>query len=183
MTATRSSTTNAPMTCVVNFSFLSFKSSNALTMMLVDEIESMHPRKMQSIRCHPKSFPTKKPVVNMMMSSVSTMIAPGPPTFFSFLKENSRPMANRRNTIPISLHVSTLLWSSTTGKYVKCGPIRNPATIYPSTNGCFSHLKMTVVTPAVMSIRAKSENKAGIPSIQNYLLIILFVQTLSSLLT
>ena len=129
MTATRSSTTNAPMTWVVNFSFLSFKSSKALTMMLVEEMESIHPRKMQFILCQPNIFPTRKPVVNIMMSSVSTIMAPGPPTFFSFLNENSRPIANRRNTMPISLHVATLLGSSTTGKYVKCGPMRKPATI------------------------------------------------------
>ena len=119
MTATRSSTTRAPMTSAVNFSFFSFKSSKALTMMLVDEMESMHPKKMQFILCHPKSLPTMKPVQNMIISSVRTMIAPGPPTFFSFLNENSSPIANRRNTMPISLHVDTLVASPTTGKYVK----------------------------------------------------------------
>ena len=129
MTATRSSTTNAPMTSAVNFSFFNLKSSKALTIMLVDDMESIHPRKMQFIRCQPKSLPTKKPDVNIIMSSVSTMMAPGPPTFFSFLKENSRPIANRRNTIPISLHVETLEVSLMTGKYVKCGPMRKPATI------------------------------------------------------
>ena len=165
MTATRSSTTNAPITSAVNFSFFSFKSSKALTMMLVDEMDSIQPRKMQFIFCQPKSFPTKKPAENIITNSVRTMIAPCPPTFFSFLNENSSPMANNRNTIPISLHVDTLAVSLMTGKYVKYGPIKKPATIYPRTKGCFNHLKIIVVTPAVIRISARSENNAGNPDI------------------
>ena len=39
--------------------------------------------------------------------------------------------------------------------------MKNPATIYPNTNGCFSHLNTTVITPAVIRIMAKSKKIGG----------------------
>ena len=85
-------------------------------MMLVDEIDNMQPRKMQFILCQPISFPIMKPTENIIINSVSTTMAPEPPTFLSFLNENSRPMANKRKTIPMSLQVWTLVVSVMTGK-------------------------------------------------------------------
>ena len=38
-------------------------------------------------------------------------------------------MPNSMNTMPISLQVSTLVWSLTTGNHSKLGPIKNPAMI------------------------------------------------------
>ena len=126
-TASRSSTTNSPMTLPLNFSRCNFMSSKALAIIVVEEIESMAPRKMLSIWLHPKALPSKKPTTHMVTNSVSAVMPTVPPTFFNFLKLNSKPMPNSMNTIPISLHVSTLVWSLMTGNHSKFGPMRKPA--------------------------------------------------------
>ena len=46
-----------------------------------------------------------------------------------------------------------------------CVLMRNPATIYPRTTGCFNHLNKMVMTPPDMSISAKSASIDGIFSI------------------
>ena len=101
----------------------------------------------------------QNPDIDIIISSIITVITPTEPTFLSFLKLNSRPNAKSRNTIPISLHVLTLFVSTANGKYEKYGPIRKPAVKYPRTSGCFNHLNKTVAIHAVASINAKSENK------------------------
>ena len=127
--AAKSSTTNTPMTLPVNFSPFNFKSSKAFAMMVVDDIESMAPRKMLSIWPQPITLPSKKPMTHIETNSVKAVIPTVPACFFSFLKLNSNPMAKSRNTIPISLHTSTLSWSLMTGNQGKYGPISRPAMI------------------------------------------------------
>ena len=103
-TATKSSTTSTAVTVEVNFCCLSFISSKLLIMMLVEEMESMHPRNVHSMEPKPNSLPTEVPMRNMMANSVKAVMAPVAPTFFSFLMLNSRPRPNIRKTIPMSLH-------------------------------------------------------------------------------
>ena len=79
-----------------------------------------------------------------------------PPTFISFLKLNSSPKAKSRKITPISDQVWIFAVSTTEGVKEKCGLQRNPATIYPKTNGCFNFLKISVMTPAQIKISAKS---------------------------
>ena len=128
-TASRSSTTNSPMTLPLNFSRCNFISSKALAIIVVEEIESIAPRKMLSIWLQPKVLPSKKPTTHIVTNSVSAVMPTVPPTFFNFLKLNSKPMPNSINTIPISLHVSTLVWSCMTGNHSKLGPMMKPAII------------------------------------------------------
>ena len=115
------------MTLPLNFSRCSFISSNALAIMVVDEIESMAPRKMQSICDQPSNLPSRKPTRHIVTNSVKAVMPTVPPTFFSFLKLNSKPIPKSMNTIPISLQVSTLVWSLITGNHSKLGPIKKPA--------------------------------------------------------
>ena len=128
-TASRSSTTNSPMTLPLNFSRCNFMSSNALAIIVVEEIDNMAPRKMQSICDQPSTLPNRKPTRHIVTNSVKAVIPTVPPTFFSFLKLNSKPIPNSMNTIPISLQVSTLVWSLMTGNHSKLGPMRKPAII------------------------------------------------------
>ena len=118
-TAIRSSTTSTAVTVPVNFCCFSFKSSNDLMMMVVDDMESMQPRNMQFIELQPSRCPTMSPMVNISSSSVNAVIAPVPPTFFSFLMLNSRPRANMRNTMPMSLHTWILASSVMAGNHGK----------------------------------------------------------------
>ena len=126
-TASRSSTTNSPMTLPLNFSRFNFMSSKALAIIVVEEMESMAPRKIQSICDQPKSLPNRKPTTHIVTNSVKAVMPTVPPTFFNFLKLNSKPMPNSMNTMPISLQVSTLVWSLMTGNHSKFGPMRKPA--------------------------------------------------------
>ena len=160
-TAIRSSTTSTAVTVPVKRCCFSFKSSNDLIIIVVDEIESMQPRNTQSIVPMPSRCPTVLPATNITASSVSAVMAPVAPTRFNFLTLNSRPKANIKNTIPMSLHTCTLLSSVTAGNHGKYGPIKKPATMYPRTKGCFSHLNTTVITPAVIRITARSTKIGG----------------------
>jgi hypothetical protein len=54
-----SSTIRMPKISVANFSFVLPRSSSALTMIVVDEIERIAPRKMQSMVPQPKARPTQ----------------------------------------------------------------------------------------------------------------------------
>ena len=118
-TAMMSSTTSTAVTVEVYFCCFSFRSSKLLMIMAVDEMLSMQPKKTQSILLKPSMWPTTLPMRNMMNSSVRAVMAPVPPTFLSFLMLNSRPRANIRNTMPMSLHTRTLVASPTTGNHGK----------------------------------------------------------------
>ena len=118
-TAIRSSTISTAVTDDVNFCCFSFKSSNDFMIIDVDEIDSIQPRKMQSIDCQPNRRPTLEPIRNIIASSVRAVMAPVAPTFFSFLMLNSKPKANIRNTMPMSLHTCTLATSFTPANHGK----------------------------------------------------------------
>ena len=118
-TATRSSTTSTAVTVLVNFCCLSFKSSNDLMMMVVDEMDSIHPRKMQLMSLMPKIWPIVLPITNMIANSVNAVTAPVAPTFFSFLMLNSNPKANIKKTIPMSLQTWMLVSSLMAGNHGK----------------------------------------------------------------
>ncbi len=126
---------------------------------MVDDMESMQPRKMQSIFPQPRRLPTPVPINTMAPMTVRATINALPPTVASFLKLNSRPSPNIRNTTPILAQTCISADSTTVGRYVKFGLMRKPATIYPSTIGSFSFLKIRVTTPAAIVINAKSEIK------------------------
>ena len=101
-----SSTTRMPNTSWAKFSFSTPSSENALMMMVVELMESMPPRKMESMFPQPSASPVRYPRVSMPATTVvAVMIAPAP-TLISFLKLNSRPRQNISTMMPISLQVS-----------------------------------------------------------------------------
>ena len=107
-TAIKSSTTSTAVTVLVKRCCFSFRSSNDLMIIVVEEIESMQPRKILSMLPMPSRCPTVLPMTNIITSSVKAVMAPVAPTRFSFLMLNSKPRANIRNTMPMSLHTWTL---------------------------------------------------------------------------
>ena len=99
----------------VNCFLRSPRSSNALYIIVVEDMAIIPPKKMQSIRCHPKLIPTpipKRIIQNIMVQAAMTAV---PPTFTIFLKLNSSPNANRRKITPISAQVLILAESITEG--------------------------------------------------------------------
>ena len=118
-TATKSSTTNTAVTVPVNFCCFSFRSSNDLMIIVVDEMESMQPKKMQLMSPIPSTWPTVLPITNITASSVRAVTAPVAPTFFSFLMLNSKPKANIRKTMPISLQTCMFVSSLMAGNQGK----------------------------------------------------------------
>ena len=85
------------------------KSSRALKTMVVDDMHSIAPRNMEFISSHPSSRPAVNPSDIMPITMVAVAIMAVLPTCSSFLKLNSSPRANSRNSTPICPHVSTLL--------------------------------------------------------------------------
>ena len=74
-------------------------------MMVVDDMASMPPRKMQSMRAHEKAWPTTMPSVIMKKMMVQAAMIGDMPIFRIFLTENSSPNAKSRNVTPMSAHV------------------------------------------------------------------------------
>ena len=126
-------------------------------MIIVEDIDNMPPRKMQSILPQPRRLPTPVPISIIAIITVIAVITALPPTVASFLKLNSSPRPNIRNTTPIFAHTCISADSTTVGRYAKLGLMRNPATIYPRTTGRLSFLNNTVTIPATIRINAKSE--------------------------
>ena len=75
-------------------------------MIMVDDMEIIPPRKMQSILLHPMSVPTPAPVRIIIVITVTAIVKALPPTVASFLKLKSRPRPNIRNIMPISAHIT-----------------------------------------------------------------------------
>ena len=96
-----SSITSVPRTICANFSFFKLYSSYALRIIIVDDILSIPPRKMQSILPHPSRLPTPVPMRSIALMTVSAITNALPPTVAIFLKLNSSPSPNIRNTTPI----------------------------------------------------------------------------------
>ena len=85
----------------VNFLVRNPKSSNALYMIVVEDIANIPPRKRRSILLQPKRNPTllPTPIIHNITQTAATI---GPmPIFIILLKENSRPRVNMRNMTPI----------------------------------------------------------------------------------
>ena len=74
---------------------------------VVDDMDSIPPRNMDSILLHPMASPTRNPSMNIPRHWVIAVIRALLPTLMSFLKLNSSPNANSRNMIPISDHSFT----------------------------------------------------------------------------
>ena len=74
-------------------------------MMVVDDMASMPPRKMQSILAHPKACPTMMPSIIIQNTMVHVAMIGEAPIFRIFLNEKSSPKENRRNITPMSAHV------------------------------------------------------------------------------
>ena len=107
---------------------LSFMSSKALTMMAVEDIDSIPPRKRLSIVPHPITKPSSAPTPIMPRMPRKAVMKALLPIDISFLKLNSRPTANIMKMIPISDQTSTSPTSVTVGKMCRWGPTRKPAT-------------------------------------------------------
>ena len=128
-TAKRSSTMSTARTSEANFFCRIPMSVNALMMMVVDDIDSMPPRKRQLIWLKCSRCPTAKPMPIMPMTIVSAVTTADPPELSSLRKLNSRPRENSRTTMPICAQKSMFSSVVTEGRYVKLGLARKPATI------------------------------------------------------
>ena len=73
-------------------------------MMVVDDMASMPPRKMQSILGHSKMRPTQTPSIDMQKMMLMADMMGDAPIFTIFLNEKSRPSENSRNITPMSAH-------------------------------------------------------------------------------
>ena len=73
------------------------------------------PKKMQSMRFHPKAVPTATPNNIIQNIIVQAAIIAAPPTFTIFLKLNSNPKANSKKITPISAQVCIFAVSITEG--------------------------------------------------------------------
>ena len=77
-------------------------------MIVVELIASIPPKKMQSIRSHPKEWPTSipSPIIQKMM--VQAEMTGAIPILSIFLMEKSSPKENNRKITPMSAQVCTL---------------------------------------------------------------------------
>ena len=155
-TAKRSSTMSTANTIDANFLCLKFISVNALMMIVVDDIDNIPPRKRLLICENPSKCPIIKPPVIIPITIISAVTTAEPPTFTNFLKLNSSPRENSNTTIPICAQNSIFSAVLTDGRYSKLGLAKKPATIYPSTTGCFIHLNNIVTTAPRIKINARS---------------------------
>ena len=82
-------------------------------MMVVDDMASMPPRNTQSMRAHPKRWPTTVPANIMQRMMVMAAIMGAMPILSIFLNEKSRPRENSRKMTPMSAHICTSALSIT----------------------------------------------------------------------
>ena len=131
-TANRSSTTKIPNTTPANRWLRNPMSSNALKIIVVEDIDNIPPRKRLFI-C---PQPCDKPVISRCHHTCNNgygSTTAVPPTFINFLKLKSSPKANNRKITPISAQIRILSTSVTVGICSMEGPASIPATIYPLT--------------------------------------------------
>ena len=100
-TAKRSSTISTANTWLANFLWVMLRSLKALMMMVVDDMESMPPRKRQLMLEKPSTWPMQKPAHIMPITMISAVTTAEPPALMSFLKLNSSPRLKSRTMIPI----------------------------------------------------------------------------------
>ena len=77
-------------------------------MIVVDDIASIPPRKMQSILLQWNACPTNTPSIDMKKMMVQVEIIGEAPILTIFLNEKSRPSENSRNITPMSAQRCTL---------------------------------------------------------------------------
>ena len=128
-TAKRSSTMSTAKTPGTNLRWRMFRSVSALRMMVVDDIESIAPRKMLLTLENPMLLPMTNPVPIMPITMMSAVAMAPPPALMSFLKLNSSPSEKSRTTMPICAQNSMLASLPTDGRKAKCGLAMNPATM------------------------------------------------------
>ena len=133
--------------------------------MVVDDMASIPARNRQFMRLQPNRVPTPVPNAIIQKIMVRAAMTGAIPIFKIFLNEKSRPSENNKNITPISAHVCISALSTTDIRYGICGLTRNPATIYPNTNGWRSFLNNKVTRPATIRISARSCIKWGISAI------------------
>ena len=95
--------------------------------MVVDDIASIPPRKIQSILLHPKRWPTMTPSIDIKKMVEHVVIMGDAPIFRIFLKEKSSPNENSRNITPRSDHRWIFSESTTDAVYGILGLTRKPA--------------------------------------------------------
>ncbi len=100
-TANKSSTMSTASTCEANFCWRSPMSVNALMMMVVDDIDSMPPRKSELIKLKCSAWPTAMPAHIMPATIISAVTMAEPPARTSFLKLNSSPSEKSSTMMPI----------------------------------------------------------------------------------
>ncbi len=98
-------------------------------MMVVDDIASMPPRKMQSMWSQPKAWPTPMPSIAMEKTMLMAAMMGAMPIFRIFLNEKSRPSAKSRNITPMSAHVWMSVLSMTDIVRGMWGETTKPATM------------------------------------------------------
>ena len=81
--------------------------------MVVELIESIPPRKIQSMRFQPKACPTVMPSVIMHVMMMQAAMTCDEPMRRIFLMEKSSPKEKSRKITPMSAHVCTSARSST----------------------------------------------------------------------
>ena len=110
-----------------NFCWRSPRSSNALYMIVVDDMASIPPRNMQFIWLQENSFPTQMPKSIMEKTMVRAAMMGALPILRIFLKEKSRPREKSRNITPMSAHDCMFSLSTARGSSGMCGDTRKPA--------------------------------------------------------
>lgn len=96
-------------------------------MTIVEDMLITQPKNTLFMSLHPSILPTRYPRGTMPQITVIAVTIAACPTVLSFVKLNSRPSPNIRNTIPILAQVSILSISTTVGSHTKFGLMRNPA--------------------------------------------------------
>ena len=99
-TANRSSTTKIPNTTPANRWLRNPMSSNALKIIVVEDIDNIPPRKRLFICPQPSDKPVIYPAVIIPITTVMAPMTAVPPTFINFLKLKSSPKANNRRITP-----------------------------------------------------------------------------------
>ena len=89
------------------------RSSKALYIIVVELMASIPPRKMQSMRPHPKLWPTIMPSAIIQNTMAHVAMMGEEPILSIFLKEKSSPSEKSRNITPMSAHVCMSAMSTT----------------------------------------------------------------------
>lgn len=160
--ASRSSMTRVPMARPANFSSFIPKSSTFFMVIMVEDMASMTPRKRLFMGPQPRARPSRTPTPPMPAAWMPADKSPGPPTSASLCRENSSPRPNMRKITPMSDQTSMPPRSWMVGRKSTTGPARNPARMYPSTEGRWIFLHSRVVPAAITRMMVRSMIRAGI---------------------